>query len=349
MSARFPWQSRFVLAGLVGSTVVLGGTVRAGTPDDFYRGKTLTLLVSADAGTGYDISARTIARHMSEHLSGTPNVIVQNMAGAGGMTATNYLYNVAPKDGLTFGLIQATVPFEPLYENKQAAFDSLKFNWLGTPGQETSTLIVWHTVPVNSLADARSRGLTLGATGAASTPAFFAHVITALFGIPINLIIGYKSQNEAFFAMERGENEGYPSSYFSSIKATHPDWLADKKLKILLQYGSEPAPELADVPFAADVLTNDDDKRLMQIAAAPQALGRPMLAPPAIPADRLAELRTALEATFRDPAYIADCAKQGIACDRPLSGAQVADILAKSYAAPATIRKRLQDIYGVAR
>lgn len=346
---RSPSSWKLVLAGIVGPAIALGGSARAEIAGDFYKGKIVTMLVSADAGTGYDISARTIARHMPKHLPGTPNVIVRNMAGAGGMTATNYLYNVAPKDGLTIGLVQATVPFEPLYGSKQAAFDSIKFNWLGTPGQETSTLMVWHTVPVNSLADAKRRGLTLGATGAASTPAFYARVITALFGIPIKLIVGYKSQNEAFLAMERGENEGYPSPFFSSIKATHPDWLADKKLKFLLQYGSKPNPEIADVPFALDLITNEDDRRLMQIAAAPQALGRPMMAPPGVPADPLEALRKALEATFHDPAYIADCAKQGIACDSPLSGAQVADILATSYNAPAAIRKRLLDIYAVAQ
>ena len=299
---RPPSSWKLILAGTVGLAVGLGGSARGETVDEFYKGKVVTMLVSADAGTGYDISARTIARHLSEHLPGAPNVIVRNMAGAGGMTATNYLYNVAPTDGLTIGLIQATVPFEPLYGNKQAAFDSIKFNWLGTPGQETSTLFVWHTVPVDSLADARRRGLTLGATGGASTPAFYARVLTALFGIPINLIVGYKSQNEALLAMERGENDGYPSSYYSSIKATHSDWLADKKLKFLLQYGSKPNLEIADVPFALDIISNEDDKRLMAIAAAPLSLGRPVLAPPNVPADRLAALRLALEATFRGPA-----------------------------------------------
>src|SRR5262249_13229112 len=153
--------------------------------EEFFRGRAINLVVSTDVGTGYDIYARTIARHWVHHIPGSPSIIVQNKVGAGGLTATNFLYNVAPKDGLTVALIHATFPFEPFFGNRLAAFEPMKFNWLGTPGQETSTMIVWHTVPVHNMQEAKSRGLTLAATGAASTPAFYARVITALLGVPI--------------------------------------------------------------------------------------------------------------------------------------------------------------------
>ncbi len=313
--------------------------------EDFYKGKTLNLIVSTDAGTGYDIYARNIARHWSRHIPGAPAIQVQNLTGAGGLTATNLLYNVSSKDGLTLGLIQSTVPFEPLFGNKLANFDPTKFQWIGTPGQETSTMIVWHTVPVKTMEEARKRGLTLAATGGASTPAFYARVISALLGVPINVIAGYKSQSDAFLGMERGENEGSAGSYYSSLKAAKPDWLADGKIRFLLQYGNMPNPSLKDVPFAMDLISAPADRKLMELASAPLAMGRPILAPPGTPADRVEILRRSLDAVFRDKDYLADCDRQGISCDTALGGRAITQLLDDSYKAPADVRQRLIDMY----
>lgn len=311
----------------------------------FFRGRNINLIVSTDAGTGYDLYARNIARFLPKYIPGHPTVTVQNMTGAGGLTATNLLYNVSPKDGLTLGLVQATVPFEPFFKNKQANFDPLKFHWLGTPGQEVSTMMVWHTVPVQNLEEARIRGLTLGATGGASTPAFYARVITALLGIPIKVIVGYKSQAEAFLAMERGENEGSAGTFYSSMKASKSDWLKDGKLRILLQYGAKPSPELPRVPFALDLIADPRDREVMELASASLAVGRPLLAPPGVPADRVAILRKALDETFADPVYLAECARQLMACDTPLGGQEIADLIGKFYASAGPSRDRLIDIY----
>lgn len=310
-----------------------------------FKGRNLSLIVSTDAGTGYDIYGRAIARHWSRHIPGSPTITVQNMVGAGGLTASNLLYNVSPKDGLTVGLVQSTVPYEPFFGNKQANFDPLKFNWLGTPSQETSTLITWHTVPVRTLDDAKARGLTLAATGSASTPAFYARVITALLGVPIKVIAGYKSQNEVFISMERGEHEGSAGTFYSTLKANKPDWLSQGKLRILLQYGAKPNAELASVPFALNLIKNAQDREVMEIAAAPLALGRPLVAPPGVPATVVATLRGSLSSTFQDKEYQADCTRQSIPCDESLSGAQVTAILEKSYSAPSAARDRLLKIY----
>ena len=215
-------------------------------------------------GKGYDVYARTIARHWPRHIPGNPSITVQNMAGAGGLRAANLLFNVAPRDGLTIGLIQSTVPYEPLFGNKQAMFDPRKFNWLGTPGQETSTVIVWHTVPVQTIQDAKKRGLTLAATGRNSTPAFYARVVTALLGVPINLVAGYKSQNEVFLSMERGEHEGSAGTFYSTLKASKSDWISKRKIRVLLQYGSKANPELKGVPFALDLIEGAQDKVIME-------------------------------------------------------------------------------------
>lgn len=335
---------RIALIALGVGLSAFAGSGRA-ADEDAYRGRTINFIVSTDAGTGYDIYARAIARHWPRHIPGTPTIVVQNMVGAGGLTATNLLYNVSPKDGLTVGMVQSTVPYEPFFGNKLANFDPLKFNWLGTPGQETSTLILWHTVPVKTVAEAKTRGLTLAATGAASTPAFYARVITALLGMPINVIAGYKSQNDVFLGMERGEHEGSAGTFYSTLKANKADWMADGKVRVLLQYGSRPNPGLKDVPFVLDLISNPADRDVMEIASAPLALGRPLLTPPGVPGDRVGLLRKSLNAAFQDAAYVADCDKQRVACDAPLSGEAITEILVKSYNAPSAARERLLAIY----
>lgn len=319
--------------------------VSAQTPGEFYKGKTITITVGTEAGNSYDIYTRTLARHLPRHLPGNPAVIVQNSPGAGGLNNANAVNNVAPKDGTALGQVQNTVPFEPFYGNANARFDATKMNWLGSPGRETGLLIVWHAVGVQSIDDARRRGLTLGATGVASTPAFYGRVINAVIGIPIKLIVGYKSQNESFLAMERGENDGYSSTFWSSLKLAKPEWIAQKKVTLLLQYGAVPAPDLKDVPFAADLIKDEKDRLVMQIASAPIALGRPIFAPPGVPADRVAALRKAVSDTYRDPAYLADCAQQRLECTDPSSGADVADLIGKTYSASEGTRTRLQEIY----
>lgn len=337
-------------AGLLTALALGLGLAATSTPgraadEGAFRGRVVNLIVSTAAGTGYDLYGRTVARHWSRHIPGNPTITVQNMVGAGGLTASNLLYNVSPKDGLTIGLVQSTVPYEPFFGNKQANFDPLKFNWLGTPSQETSTMIVWHNVPVQSLDEARKRGLTLAATGAASTPAFYARIITTLLGVPIKVIAGYKSQNDVFIAMERGEHEGSAGTFYSTLKANKSDWLADKKLRVLLQYGSRPNPELKGVPFALDLITNQQDRELMEIASAPLVVGRPLVLPPGVPTERVTALRRSLDATFKDKAYLADCAKQSIACDEALTGEEITALLIKSYNAPAAARDRLLAIY----
>lgn len=312
---------------------------------DFYKAKTVTIGVGTEAGNSYDLYTRTLARHLPQHLAGNPTIIVKNDPGAGGLINANAVYQLVPKDGTFLGQVQNTIPFEPFYGNSNARFDATRFNWLGSPGRETGLLIVWHDVPVHSIEEARSRGLTLGATGQTSTPAFYARVIQALVGIPIKLIVGYKSQNASFLAMERGENEGYPSTFWSSLKLTRPNWLAEKKVTLLLQYGGAPAADLKDVPFAPDLISNEDDRRALRIASAPLALGRPIFAPPGVPEDRVAALRQAISETYRDPAYLEDCKQQHLECIDPSDSTELTDLVRNTYAASRATRDRLRDIY----
>ena len=318
---------------------------------DFYKDKRIDLVISSTVGGGNDLLARLIARHFPQNMPGQPGIIPRNMPGAGGVTAANHLYNIAPRDGLAIGMVQNSALFEPLFGNDKAIFDVAKFNWLGSPSKDVGVLILWHTVPVNSIADAQKRGLMLGVSGGLNaTPAFYARVLAYVFNINIKMIAGYPGQSEAFLALERGENEGYPSVFWSSLKVVKPDWIRDKKIKMIVHFGNKPHPELAGVPFAVDLLKDKPEARqLMEVASAPLSVGRPMLAPPDVPADRVKALQNAIAATLKDPAYLAECAKQNLECNDPTTGAELAKIIVDTYNAPKATVEKLKELNNTTR
>jgi tripartite-type tricarboxylate transporter receptor subunit TctC len=316
-------------------------SARADAVSDFYKGKELRLIISTTVGTGYDAYARAVGRHLGRHLPGNPSIVPQNMPGAGGLAAANHLYTVAPKDGTVIGMIQNTVPFEPLFENKAALFDPVRMNWLGTPATEVGLFIVYHTSKIRTWRDAQSQEFIAGTTGTASTPAFYGRLFNQLLGLKTRLVGGYPGQLELLLAMEKGEIDGMTSPFWSSLKVQRPTWYRDQTARLLFQYGAAPHPDLKAVPFASDLVTNSNDKTLLAAAGAPLAAGRPIAAPPGVPADRLAALREAMAATFKDPQFIADCEKQGIECTDARSGLELETLIKDAYAAPADIKRRL--------
>jgi tripartite-type tricarboxylate transporter receptor subunit TctC len=336
---------RALLAVMFALLAGLGASqARADPVADFYKGRTVTMIVTTSAGGGYDTLARAIARHIGKHIPGTPTVVVRNMPGAGGLTATNYLYSGAEQDGSVLALVQNNPPLEPLFGTKEARFDATKFNWLGTPSVETAMVLVWHAVPVNSVDDLRQRETAMGASGANSTPAFFGRLLNATLGTKMKIIPGYPGQNDAFLAMERGELDGYPSVFYSALSSTRPTWLADKKAKAIVQYGPERLKELGDVPFAPDLISNPDDKLLLQVASTPLALGRPLLMPPSVPTDRLAAMRKALADTFADPDFLAEGAKIGLGLNAPRSGEALLQEIERAYHSPPQVIARLRKL-----
>jgi tripartite-type tricarboxylate transporter receptor subunit TctC len=310
---------------------------------DFYGGRTVTLIVSTSAAGGYDTLARAIARHIGKHIPGNPTVIVRNIPGAGGLTATNYLYAAAERDGSVLGLIQNNPPFEPLFGTAEARFDPRLFNWLGTPSVETAMVLVYKTVPVFSLDDLRTRETVMGASGANSTPAFFARLFNATLGTKMKVIPGYPGQNDALVAMERGELDGYPSVFYSALSSTRPTWLADGTARAIVQYGPGKLPQLAHVPFVPD-LVSGADKLLLEAAFAPLSIGRPLLMPPGVPAERVAALRQALAETFADPEFLAEGDKIGLSLNDPRSGEELLRVIERAYAMPPDIVERLRKL-----
>jgi tripartite-type tricarboxylate transporter receptor subunit TctC len=311
---------------------------------DFYKGKAVTIVVSSSAAGGYDTIARTVARYMGRHLPGHPAFIVRNMPGAGGMTATNYLYNNAEKDGSVVALVQNNTPFEPLFGTKEARYDPVKFNWLGSPSAETAMVLLWHTVPVNSFADLKAREVAVGVSGANSTPAFFARLLNATLGTRMKPINGYPGQNDVLLAMERRELDGHPSAFFSSVRSTRPTWLTQKTAKAIVQYGPERRAELPDVPFAPDLVGDDEDRLVMQAAFAPLALGRPFLMPPGLPAERVAALRQAFAAAMTDPDFLAEGEKIGLDLSAPRTGEQIQAVMERTYQSPPRVIDQLRQL-----
>jgi tripartite-type tricarboxylate transporter receptor subunit TctC len=312
---------------------------------DFYRGRTLTLIVSNPAGGGYDLLARALAPFLAKHVAGNPNVVVQNMPGAAGILATNNLFNIAAKDGTVLSSISNTVPFEPLLGTAEARFDPLQFNWLGSPTIETGLLGVWHMVPVNSIEDARVREVTIAANGPHSTPSFYARLLNETLGTKLRLVQGYPGQSEFNLAMEKGEVDGTSSLFYSSLVATRPAWLRDKKIRLLVQYGFEKHPALPDVPFAPDLARNADDLGLMQAAFAALGVGRPYVMPPGVPAARVRAVQDALRRTFSDHDFLGKAQSLQLETSTAKSGDQLRDIVARAYGVSPGVQARLKTLY----
>jgi tripartite-type tricarboxylate transporter receptor subunit TctC len=331
-----------LLTMLVTAATTCAGLARADEVSDFYRGKTVTVIVSNPAGGGYDLLARTIAPTLAKQIPGNPNVIVQNMPGAAGILATNHLFNIAAKDGTVIGSLSNTVPFEPLLGTVEARFDPLAFTWLGSPTIETGLLGVWHTVPVNSIDDAKTREVTIAANGPHSTPTFYARLLNETLGTKLKLVMGYPGQNEFNLAMEKQEVDGTSSLFFSSLVATRPSWLSEKKIKLLVQYGFERHPKLADVPFAPDLARNAEDLSLMQAAFAALGVGRPYVMPPGVPAGRARAVQDALSRTFKDPDFLIKAQSLQLETAAAKTGEQLRDIVARAYGISPQVKARLK-------
>jgi tripartite-type tricarboxylate transporter receptor subunit TctC len=321
--------------------VTFSTTALADLVSDFYNGKTISLVVSSSAGGGFDVVARLIARFMPRHLAGSPTFVVRNMPGAGGILATKYLFSVAPRDGTVLGALVNTTPFEPLFGTKEATFDSNQFRWLGSPGSEVAALTVWGGAPAKTLEDARRHETTVGAAGINSVPSFYARTINAALGTKLKIVTGYPGQSEIFLAMERGEVEGHPSVFYKSLKTTRPNWIGEKKVNFLVQYGAAPEPELGDTPFLPS-LANPEDQSLVKAAMAPLAVGRPYLAPPGTPAELVAALRKALADTFADPEFRTEADRMQLGLSTPLSGEALQQQIADVYGIPPEVAARLR-------
>jgi tripartite-type tricarboxylate transporter receptor subunit TctC len=276
---------------------------------DFYAGKSMTLIISTGAGGGVDANARIVARYYGNHIPGKPTIVPKNMTGAGHLQATNFMYNVAPKDGTHMAAILPSFVLYQVIDGRGAQYDAGKFLWIGASDVDNMNLYVWHTVPVKTVADAKTREVLMGGTGAGSYTTLWPTLMNNLLGTKFKMVMGYKATTEIHLAMQRGEVHGRAGNFFSSLRSQNPDFLKEKKINLLTQFGTERDPEFADVPLLTDLAENDEERRIFALFSGELGLGRPFITTPDVPADRLAALRKAFDETMADPAFRAEAAK----------------------------------------
>jgi tripartite-type tricarboxylate transporter receptor subunit TctC len=306
----------------------------------FFRGKTVRLIVGVGVGSGYDINARLLARHMAAHIPGQPTIVVQNQPGAGSLTMTNALYHTGPFDGTVMGASFNGMPTTPLLQPTGARFDPVKLNWLGSTNRETQVMYVWHTAHAQVLEDAQGREIVMGAQAPGSTQFDYPVLANKLFGFKFKVVTGYESTPKIHLAMESGEVHGTIANW-STLKAINSNWITEKKIRILAQWALQKSPELDDVPLFLDLAKTEADRDALRLMLARLEYGRPFFLPPNVPAARVEALRRAFDATMKDPTYLAEAEKLKVDVD-PLSGEQVAALVEQVSRTPADIVARVR-------
>ena len=307
----------------------------------FYRGKQLRMIVGTGPGGGYDLFARAVARHIGSHIPGNPSVIVQNQAAAGGLVMVNQLASLGPKDGTVIAAPINGIPTAPLLEPAGARFDAAKLNWIGSTNRETYVAYAWHAAKVRSLADLMQNDLIVGATAAGTTLVDFPLVTNRILGTRFKIVRGYESTPQINVAIERGELEGIGGIGWQSVKTQVPQWIADRKITVIAQYGLHRDPELADAPAMLELAKTDADRQALTMMFARTEYGRPYFMPPDVPSARVEVLRRAFDATMKDPDFIADAAQLQLELS-PATGEEVQALVAKLAGTPADIAARVR-------
>ncbi len=312
---------------------------------DFYRGKTITMLIGTSPGGGYDTYARLLTRHMGRFLPGKPKMIAKNMPGAGSRRAASYLYNVAAQDGTFLGTMQRDAIFDPLFEGKKtrAKFDPRKFQWIGSANEDPIVAVAWHSSGVKTYKDLFNKELVVGATAPTSILAWMPHMLGNMFGMKFRVIAGYPGGSEVDLAMERGELQGRVIYSWNGLKTRRKQWLEDKKVNILFQMGLKKSPDLPNVPLVLDFAKNADDRAILSLLFSVNTFGRPYMAGPGVPKVRVTALRQAFNRTVRDKAYLAD-AKKSKRLIKPVDASRLEALIKTAYATPPKLLKRITEL-----
>jgi tripartite-type tricarboxylate transporter receptor subunit TctC len=315
----------------------LATTSHAENAAEFFKSRTITMLVASGAGGGFDQYARVLVKHYTSHIPGTPVFVIKNMPGASGIVAMNFLANSAPRDGTVLLAAFNTAPLTPLFGHKNAKFDTRTLNWIGSIGKQTGTCLTMKS-KITTLDQARTTQSLMGATGNGANPVIFAKLMNALLGTKFKIITGYRTSGLRL-AIEKGEIDGVCGIAWETHMASTPHWITEKKVHFIAQLGLQESSVLKGVPLAIDLIKKPDDRKVFELLAIQQEFGRPIVAPPAVPADRLRALQDGFLATLKDPAYLAD-AKRAKQFVNPLTASEAAALVKRAYTAPADIVKR---------
>jgi tripartite-type tricarboxylate transporter receptor subunit TctC len=335
------WRALILLLGTVGS---IGGSAVAAFGQEatpYFKGKQVRLYVGSATGGGYDAFARVIAAHMYRHIPGQPNIIVQNMPGAGSLVLANHVYNLGPKDGTEIGAVNPQISTDPMFHSDRVKFDPRKFNWIGSALRENHVGVAWHTTAFKAFDDAFKMELVVAGSGGSTDT--YPDFTNGLLDTRFKVVSGYKGTKEGMLAMERGEVTGNVGITWASLKATGGDWVGKQQVRVFVQFGLTKHPELPDVPWIYDYARNDDDRAAMDLVFASQEFGRPYIAPPGVPAPIIAILRKAFDDTMDDPAFQAEAAHRQLDLE-PVGGAEIQKIMDKIYTASPAVIERVKKI-----
>ncbi len=337
--ARFPRLS-FVMA----LAVLSAWPAAAQSPEAFYKGRKMDMIIGYSSGGTYDLYARLMARFLANYIPGNPVIVPRNMPGGGSRTATAWVYSAAPKDGSVLATADQSLAIAQALGDPQIRFDVNKLIYIGNPSRENNTTVAWHTSGIRTIEDAMKQEVTVGATGG-STSSQYPKAMNAILGTKFKIILGYPGGNDINIALERGEVAVRGSNTWQSWKSTRADWLRDKKINILVQIGLNKAEDLPDVPLLMDLAKNDQDRAVLKLLSSPTEIGRPIFTTPDTPADRVKTLRDAFDTMVADPKFVEEAKREKFEID-PVSGAQMQKIVADIVASPKDITQRLNEIIG---
>ena len=340
-------MARAQLLPALGLCLIGAPAAYAQTVSDFYTGKAISVNIGFSAGGGFDLYARTVTRHMARHIPGSPKVIARQMPGGGSFRAAQFMANAAPQDGTQLATFGQSIPLQQAMKDPNATFDVRKFYWVGNPINGVSTIGIWAATGVRTLDDARTRELSVGATGPNVTMQY-PLAMNELLGTKFKVIHGYPGGSDIDLAMERGEVDGKGQFSWSTLKSTRRDWLRDKKVSLILQLGARKDPEISaymgyDVPLASDIAKNEDDRMVIELLTSGEVIGRPLLTTPGVPLDRVAALRRASDAAMKDADFLAEAEKVGLELN-PISGEELQAAVERILAARPAAVERLQAI-----
>ena len=311
--------------------------------EQFYRGKTINFVIGNAAAGAPDVYARLVARHIGNYIPGNPKVIARNMPGAGGLVAANHVFNVAPQDGTTLGLMAPTLPLEETLGVAAAKYRASQFNWIGRLATNPNITFINNTSPVKNIKDAFDKVAILGATARSSTNAIYPFVLNNVLGTKFKIVTGYEGTAAVMLAIERGEVEGLSATY-DGLKAQREEWLKTKKVNIVVQYLLRRHPELPDVPTSAEVAGTPEQAMILRTVSSASEIGKFVLTTPEVPADRVVALRRAFDAMVKDPDFLAEAIKLRVEID-PLTGVELQKIVSETQSIPADVIEKVKAIY----
>ena len=314
---------------------LLAATLASPTAD----AQTVTMVVGYSPGATYDIYTRNFARHLGKHLPGNPNVIVQNMAGAGSLRSANFVFTTAPKDGTTLGVFARGLAMQPLLDNTGVQYDPLKFNWIGSLSADVSLVLSWHTRPFKTLEDLRTREMVVAGTGSGADSVIFPYILNGVLGTKMKVVTGYPGAADFLLAVERQEADGTAGVSWSGLNASKPEWISKKQINVIVQLGLKKHPGMNPAPLVMEFAKNDSDRGVLELIFSRQDMGYPVVAPPGTPPERVAVLRKAFEAVLRDPEYIADAKKQHLEVDF-MRGEEIEALNKRIMASPPEVIER---------